>query len=252
MIHVADFSGTNDVAHRDKVIIESAVAPLAGDAGWSGTAPSSISTVNTGTVNFYAWTKDAAGNVSTSSNATVTVITGGGGGGTVNYYTAGDSGTSVASGISTNQACGDPSSAYTQLLSTSIGSMCASYRWEQASPGLHSEHYFNTAYAVATTVTGTSYQLTMRDGGQVGFQLFYVNTAGAKTLFGNEVTIQQSAGLTNNYIVDLSAQSTVVPAGSKLGLRTWGYNANPSFRIYLGNPDGRTSNISGHLIVEEQ
>ena len=169
------------------------------------------------------------------------------------YYAAGDSGTNIASGITTDHACGtDPAGAYTELLSTSIGNMCtSSYRWEITSAGLYSKHYSNAAYAVNTTVTGTSYQVTMRDGGTVGIELFYVDSAGSETLFGNEATISQADGATNNYVVDLSGQSAVVPAGSKLGLRTRAVAVNPSFRMYLGNPDGRTGNVSGHLIVEE-
>ena len=171
---------------------------------------------------------------------------------TVNYYVTPGTVTNVAGAPTAHTSCTAPTSSYGDLLTTSIGNLCTTaYRWTQVSPGLHSKAYFNTAYTVATTVTGTSYQVTMRDGGQVGFQLFYVNAAGNETLFGNEVTIQQADGATNNYVVDLSAQSAVVPAGSKLGLRTWGYNTNPDFRMYIGNPDGRTGNISGHLIVDE-
>jgi hypothetical protein len=69
----------------------------------------------------------------------------------------------------------------------------------------------------------------------------------------NEVTYVSSVNDTLNVTVDLSAQSAVVPAGSKLGLRTWGYatDGNDPFRIYHGYPEGKTSGIGGHLIVEE-
>jgi hypothetical protein len=134
--------------------------------------------------------------------------------------------------------------------------MCTSgneYRWQQATDNaLHSKQYFNTAFAVNTTVTGTSYTFAMRDGGDVGIQLFYVNASGNETLFGNEVRYSQADGADNSVTVSLTAQSAVVPAGSKLGLRTWGYSADPDFRIYHSNPDGRTGGIGGHLIVVQQ
>ena len=55
------------------LVSESSAAPLAGDGGWSATAPSSYSFASEGSKTLYAWAKDAAGNVSASRSAAVTV-----------------------------------------------------------------------------------------------------------------------------------------------------------------------------------
>jgi hypothetical protein len=48
-------------------------APVAGDTGWAGTAPTSYTTGSYGTKALYGWAKDAAGNVSTV--ATISSVT---------------------------------------------------------------------------------------------------------------------------------------------------------------------------------
>ena len=42
-------------------------------SGWSAAAPSSVVAPAAGSVTFYAWAKDAAGNVSAAKSATVTI-----------------------------------------------------------------------------------------------------------------------------------------------------------------------------------
>ncbi|MHB8793442.1 MAG: hypothetical protein ACYC6O_08925, partial [Thermoleophilia bacterium] len=171
----------------------------------------------------------------------------------VTYYAKASSGVSIASGISTNHgSCNDPSGAYVEELSTSIADECTSaYRWTITSPGDYSYNYYNTAFGSDTSVNGVSYQVTIRDGGTFGFQLFYIAANGTKTYLGTEKTQANSDGTTNNYVLDLSSQAGTVPAGAKIGLRTRMITANPDARIYIGNPDGRTSNISGKLIVNQ-
>ena len=51
----------------------SAVTPGVSAAGWSAVAPVNYTFTSTGTMTLYAWAKDAAGNVSTSRSASVTV-----------------------------------------------------------------------------------------------------------------------------------------------------------------------------------
>ena len=80
-IPVTTFTATDDTGVTGYMITESATPPTAGAAGWMASAPTSVSTGATGNVTFYAWAKDAAGNVSTSLNDTVDVTGGGGGGG---------------------------------------------------------------------------------------------------------------------------------------------------------------------------
>jgi hypothetical protein len=178
-----------------------------------------------------------------------------GGGGTKTLYVMPSSGVNIANGIQTDHgSCwDDPTSSYIEELSTDLNDMCTTdYRYKQYSAGLHSEHYFNTAYPSDTMVTGVSYQFTIRDGGTFGIQLFYVTSGGSRTYLGTEVTRSNSEGTSNNYTVDLSGQSGIVPTAAKLGLRTRLISLSGfDTRVYLGNPDGRTGNISGKLIVNE-
>jgi len=54
-------------------ITETATAPLIGDTGWSSTVPTVYTFATAGSKTLYAWTKDAAGNVSTSLNDSVVI-----------------------------------------------------------------------------------------------------------------------------------------------------------------------------------
>ena len=72
-IPVISFTASDNVAVTGYMITESATAPLAGAAGWSGTAPTSYTVAAYGPYTLYAWAKDAKGNVSLSSSAPVTV-----------------------------------------------------------------------------------------------------------------------------------------------------------------------------------
>ena len=72
-VNVTSFTATDTGGVTGYKITESATAPLPGDAGWTSTAPSTFTFSGSGTKTAYAWAKDAAGNVSTSRSATVTI-----------------------------------------------------------------------------------------------------------------------------------------------------------------------------------
>jgi hypothetical protein len=72
-VPVSSFTATDNKAVTGYLVTESATAPLAGDAGWSATAPASYVFVTAGTKTLYAWAKDAAGNVSASMNDQVII-----------------------------------------------------------------------------------------------------------------------------------------------------------------------------------
>ncbi len=55
------------------MVTESSTKPLATVAGWSASAPASYTFSTAGTKTLYAWAKDAAGNVSASMSASVTI-----------------------------------------------------------------------------------------------------------------------------------------------------------------------------------
>lgn len=71
-VPVSALTATDNVAVTGYLINKSATAPAASDAGWSATSPASVTAV-AGSNTFYAWAKDAAGNVSAARSASVTV-----------------------------------------------------------------------------------------------------------------------------------------------------------------------------------
>ncbi|RII26812.1 MAG: hypothetical protein CXR31_10435 [Geobacter sp.] len=71
-VPVSSFTATDNVAVTGYLITTSATAPAASATGWTATAPTSVTAV-AGSNIFYAWAKDAAGNVSPAKSATVTV-----------------------------------------------------------------------------------------------------------------------------------------------------------------------------------
>ncbi|WP_157671726.1 CxxxxCH/CxxCH domain c-type cytochrome [Desulfuromonas soudanensis] len=72
-IPVNTFTASDNVGVTGYMITESATAPTAGDAGWSGAAPAVYTVGSYNTYTLYAWAKDAAGNVSLSATASTTV-----------------------------------------------------------------------------------------------------------------------------------------------------------------------------------
>jgi|GEM_PF-2236316 len=73
VVPVTTFTATDNKAVTGYMITTSATAPAAGAAGWSGTAPASYTVGGYASYTLYAWAKDAAGNVSLSASAPVTV-----------------------------------------------------------------------------------------------------------------------------------------------------------------------------------
>ncbi len=74
VIPVRAFSATDNIGGSGIAgyrITETSTAPLATATGWSATAPASYTTASGGSKLLYAWTKDAAGNVSPARTASV-------------------------------------------------------------------------------------------------------------------------------------------------------------------------------------
>jgi hypothetical protein len=64
---------TDNVAVTGFMVTESATKPLATAAGWTAVAPANYTAAAAGVRTLYAWAKDAAGNVSASRSASVTI-----------------------------------------------------------------------------------------------------------------------------------------------------------------------------------
>ena len=73
-VSISSFTATDTVGVTGYKLTESSSAPLAGDSGWTGTAPTTYTFSTQGAKTLYAWAKDDAGNVSTSMNATAALI----------------------------------------------------------------------------------------------------------------------------------------------------------------------------------
>lgn len=72
-VTITAFAATDDTAVTGYLVTESATAPAANAAGWSAAAPGSYTFASEGSKTLFAWAKDAAGNVSGSSNANVVI-----------------------------------------------------------------------------------------------------------------------------------------------------------------------------------
>ena len=72
-IAISSFTATDNVAVTGYNVSETSTAPLAGDEGWTSTAPTTYAFTAEGSYTLYAWAKDAAGNVSAYASATTTV-----------------------------------------------------------------------------------------------------------------------------------------------------------------------------------
>jgi hypothetical protein len=72
-VSISTFTATDNIAVTGYLLTESSSTPLVGDSGWTGTAPTTYTFSSAGSKTLYAWAKDAAGNISVSANASVTI-----------------------------------------------------------------------------------------------------------------------------------------------------------------------------------
>jgi hypothetical protein len=72
-VSITTFTATDNVGVTGYMVTETAATPSASATGWSPSAPSAYIFTTSGTKTLHAWAKDAAGNVSSSLSANVTV-----------------------------------------------------------------------------------------------------------------------------------------------------------------------------------
>ncbi|MBK6285931.1 MAG: hypothetical protein IPF54_27510 [Draconibacterium sp.] len=70
-VNISNFEASDNTAVTGYLLTESTSSPNVENADWKTTAPSSYTFTSEGTKTLYAWTKDAAGNVSASESATL-------------------------------------------------------------------------------------------------------------------------------------------------------------------------------------
>jgi hypothetical protein len=72
-IPVSTFTATDNTGVTGYLVNETAATPSLSNSSWSSTAPKTYQALTTGTKTLYAWSKDAAGNVSASRTEEVTI-----------------------------------------------------------------------------------------------------------------------------------------------------------------------------------
>jgi len=72
-VSITSFIATDNVGVTGYLVTETTAKPSASSAGWSTSAPTSYTFASAGTKTLHAWAKDAAGNVSASLSASVTI-----------------------------------------------------------------------------------------------------------------------------------------------------------------------------------
>jgi DNA-binding beta-propeller fold protein YncE len=72
-VPITTLTASDNTGVTGYLVNESSTKPSATASGWSATPPASYTFTSTGTKTLYAWAKDAAGNVSSSRSASVTV-----------------------------------------------------------------------------------------------------------------------------------------------------------------------------------
>lgn len=74
-ISVSSFTATDDLGVTGYLLTELSTPPTFGDPGWNGSTPTTYTFLTEGTKTLYAWTKDAAENISTSLSTSFSIDT---------------------------------------------------------------------------------------------------------------------------------------------------------------------------------
>ena len=106
-VPVTTFTATDNVLVTGYMVNESSTKPLATASGWSASAPASYTCTTAGSKTLYAWAKDAAGNVSASLSASVTITLADTTAPTVNTFTVPATATSLTVAVSSLTATDD-------------------------------------------------------------------------------------------------------------------------------------------------
>ncbi len=168
------------------------------------------------------------------------------------YYTDQDTGTTVATGVTTDWAtCGNGTVVTTLALQDTSGSCDA--RMSINGGGVNYEVWYNTAFAVGTTITGQAtgnlwYLDERSTGGNCTLSLLYVIPDGTITVLGsNSVNVPNNGS--GDYDFDMSAVSGDAPSGSKFGFRL---GCDATFRVNVGPTNNNAgNNDSGYVTIDE-
>lgn len=187
--------------------------------------------------------------------ATATSLSPLGVGGNVVYRWIQNTGTTVATGVTTSwTSCGlNPTSDIITLINTSAGG-CTSDSLQNNRATRKVEMYYNTAYTVDTVVTGNWYFGRVfennRNVGTLKLELIYVHPNGTVVNLSGSVTKSISKNFNQNINESLSAISGTVPTGAKLGMRITA-SGDSEIWVYFGTTAGIGSVESGYFSIND-
>lgn len=216
-VSITSFTATDDIGVAGYMVTQSATAPNAGDAGWSASAPTTYTCPTADIHTLYAWAKDAAGNVSTSSSSTVDTTPSNqrvndppvAAAGTDQIVTEGD--TVQLSGVGSSDDVGIISYAWTQLNGPGGGTIASN----------------DPAVVVLSDVTSiTPYFMTPAvgmGGATLTFRLTVTDGDGAQG--SAEVSIDVSDNGVSDFDGMSGVVSTLTNGGDPIGVSAAGSNA---------------------------
>jgi Glucodextranase, domain B len=133
-VPVSAFTATDNTGVTGYLITTSTTPPAASAAGWSATAPTSVTAPASGSTTFHAWAKDAAGNVSAGVTASITITLPDTAAPVVNSFTLPASATSLTVPVSSFTAT-DNTGVTGYLITTSVTPPAASATgWSATAP----------------------------------------------------------------------------------------------------------------------
>ena len=164
-VAISSFAATDNVRVAGYLVTEIAIPPAASDAGWSTTIPSSFTFSAAGTTTAYAWTKDAAGNVSVGVGRTVSITLPDTAPPTVGSFVMPATSESLTVAISSLLATDSVGVAGYLVTESAAAPAAAASAWSTSPP--HSFTFSaagaRTAYAWAKDVAGNVSAATVRD-----------------------------------------------------------------------------------------
>lgn len=175
---------------------------------------------------------------------------------TVVYRWIPNTGTTVATGVTTNWAsCGSEPGTYSKsLLTNASTSGCSNDRQDGIARDPAVDLFFNYNYIVNMNVNGNWYYGRLRDGGSGGgtftFKLIYIYPNGTIVALPGSGSQSITSGQSVFANVSLAGISGVVPAGTKLGLRISKSGSSSDLRVYFGDSVG-TGVKSGYFSMTD-
>lgn len=192
-------TATDNTAVTGYMITTTASAPAAGADGWSATAPTSVTFGAAGAQTVYAWARDAAGNVSASRSATVTI-------------TVATTAAREVNGVVTNPVSGTPLGGATVSAFVQLGSLVAKSVAATAIATATTDA--NGSYTIPGLTSGVTYYFEISATGFATFTYYNISPDAS-----NILTLENARILPSNIASQTAtASGTVKNASTNAGL----------------------------------